>query len=235
MLAGFQAGAQGSKSGEVPFPFATSQLAYPDWARKSRSADVRYCEALMHDLKAGRDIRFLRPVYEAEMLDELQRAQQFGKCDASHFVKSVAFEPRIWESIKHLPQAEQENYGTKWLMSKRFLLYRVDIDRDPKNGLELVLYGGGAYSDKGQKADFTYFVVPRLDTCEPKYRAQVYDVVNHPEATVGVLEHRSQALIYETRYYRNQGEHSLRLQRVLYADKRKDFLFATVCTFVAKP
>lgn len=171
--------AQTVPSSDGQFPFATSRLEYPEWSRKSkRGLYVEYCESLLQDLKSGSEIQFLRLLFESESIEQLDEAKLFGKCNSSAFIKSVVFEPKVWEATKNLPKEEQEKYGTKWLMSKHFMVFSADFDRKPSNGRELVLYGGGFTSSRNQKGDFTHFVVLDLESCKPRYSAQVYDVVH---------------------------------------------------------
>ncbi len=218
-----------------PFPFLLESLQFPDFAKRGRSPDqIAYCEALLGDLRAGKGPRFIQPRIELETLEEFERGDFFGKCPARNFTKWVSIEARDWYSIRHLPEEEQEQYGTPWLMSKRFRLYEIDIDNNPKNGRELVVYGAGAQSSHGQKAGDSQFSVVDLKTCRTKYSAQVSDVVHHPDSTVGLVMHRNVALVFETKHYPHESAHSLVFQRMVYVPKRKDLLFSHVCRFTAK-
>jgi hypothetical protein len=231
-----QAEAQGRAPTDLPsFPFSLGHLEYPDYAKQNRTADqIAYCTTIVEDLKRRKNVQIVRPRAESDSIEELQQRNAFGKCQAANFAKSFTFGPRIWDSIRDLPGDEQEQYGTAWFMSKQFRLYEVDIDNNPKNGREIVLYGAGATSSKGQKADYTYFVVPDLKTCQTKFSAQVYDVVHHPDATVGIFHHRNDVLVFETKYYPREASHSLVLQRMAYVPKRKRLLFSHVCHFITK-
>src|SRR4029077_12842629 len=214
-----------------PLPFAVTQLEYPDYARADqRRSDGRYCEGLLNDLKTVTNTQILQPVYQAQTIEQLAQSKKFGRCEVSALIESEEAEARIWESIKDLPKEERKQYVTTWTMTKAFSLYEADIDRNPKNGKELILYGGGSTSNNGEEGGFSSFVVPNLKTCKPRCAAQVWDIVYNQDATVGVIEYRKEALIYATKYYEKEKLHSFTFQRLM--DHKP--IFYSICTFTAK-
>lgn len=219
----------------LSLPFNISSLEYPEYARKYKQKDVvNFCENLLRDLKANKNVQFLKPELHVETSEELSKSNRFGNCAVSEFISSVTYEPRIWESIKNLPIEERKNYGTTWTMTKTFLMFKADIDNNPKNGIENIIYGAGSTSNRHKKADFTYFVVPNLKSCSSTYKAQVYDIVHHQDSTVGILRHNGKHLLYDTKRYNNEKLHSIGFKRLTYVPKRGNSLFFSVCSFIAK-
>src|SRR6266705_2630408 len=180
------AAAQRSPGLRSPLPFDPKGLEYPSWAREKRDkARVEYCETLLGDLKKGTDVHFVDPIDRVETIQQLKSGRWFGRCSPSEFAKTVEFEGRVWDSIKDLPKQERERYGRVYRMVGPFMLYRVDIDRNSKNGEELILYGAGQTDDQHTLADSSSLMVLDLKRCETKYHAQVVDVGNYPENSVG--------------------------------------------------
>jgi hypothetical protein len=230
----YAVGAQIPAKIRSPFPFDPSALVYPEWAQERDQARLNRCNAFLHDLKSGADVHIVEPIGRAQDLDALEKSRWFGRCGASDFAKFVEFEGRIWDSVKDLPRAEREKYGRTFKMAGPFMLYRIDIDRNPKNGQELLFYGAGASDSRGTRADSSGFAVLDLNKCEPKYWAQAIDSANYPENAAGMVMHKGTPLLFDARYFKKEASYSLRFQELTYVPRRKGFIFGGICTFSAK-
>jgi uncharacterized protein len=187
-------------------------------------ADDVACKKLIQDLKEGAGVQLIKPSFQAETIEELKLNNQLSPCNVSDFIESISYEPRIWEGIQDLPKEEQAQYGTKWTMTKGFRIYQVNFTY---GGSVRILYGGGAISDRGEKASFSHFVVIDPHACKARFTGQVYDVVNYPDATFGIVQYGREPLIFETKYYEREKHHSLRFFRSEKGTKR----LVEVCDF----
>jgi hypothetical protein len=103
------------------------------------SSDARFCEAVRSDLIENRDVRVVEPVAGAERWDDPAFDFLRAACPETDLLKIIT-DP----SYDDMPDEMQDEHGVAVYVSRNFLLYKVDIDNDPRtgeDGRDLVLYG----------------------------------------------------------------------------------------------
>jgi uncharacterized protein len=134
----------------------------------SKNKNPAFCKRLLSSLKNWKDVTILKPIVTADTINDPILRKHFGKCDPRIFIKSVQIEPRIWNeyNLDSASEEERENFGSASIATKGFLLYRTNIDNDPSNQEELILYGAGRRPEWADDSDIginlTYFNV--IDT-----------------------------------------------------------------------
>lgn len=207
------------------------RLTIPEYSRTRPDL----CPRLLSDLKAWRDVQVVQPFTAAGSLDQLH-AGELRACKLDELVTSYSIEPRVWRenNLDALPPQEKDEYGTPFMMTKDFRLYRADIDLDAQSK-ELVLYGAGVVvrDTDDRSSDLTYFHVIDAEKCEVRNSAQVVDTERHLKSTVGLLRHAAKTYAFEIRHFPQEANLWLRLQQWEHSDVTKRDFFSDVCTYVA--
>ncbi|MBM3254637.1 MAG: hypothetical protein FJZ16_10310 [Candidatus Omnitrophica bacterium] len=199
--------------------------------------DESFCKSFLGALKAKREIEFIEPIIRTDDYNDPRLQTYLGKCPKLHLNKSVAFEPRIWEYAKTLPEEERERLGTVTFTNMDFRLYHVDVDNNPKNGKEYLFYGGGGFSPRlNMAASFTNYLLVDFEKCEIKGSGQVRDTVNYltkkPTGDYNfVIRFRGKTYILELDYYPNEDSYYVPLYEWRIAKINKKLSAFLLCSY----
>jgi uncharacterized protein len=214
-------------------PEIASNLAVPIDAQQR---DDQMCARLLSSLKRWNGVTVVTPLVTADRVDDPKLRQQFGKCDPREFIEHYAIEPRVWRQydLDRLPAKERRNYGTGYEMRGGFRFYAVDVDKEQKNGDELILYGAGVVqlgSDANdRRIGLSTFEVINTSECTVLSSAQVSDVLNAPNTFVGILEFEDSFFVFDSKRYPFESLWAVTIQHPATAGTH----FETVCSFVSE-
>jgi uncharacterized protein len=214
------------------------KLEIPEYSKDKNPA---FCTQLLDSLKRWKNITILTPIVTADSIDNPMLHKYFGKCDPHKFIKSVAIEPRVWNenNLDSLSEDERENYGIPFIMTRGFRLYRTNIDNDPSNHDELILYGAGVRHEWADDSDIsvnlTNFNVIDTQRCQISNSAQVEDIVNEENRSfVGLMKFENKNYVFDAKYYYMESLWGVSIQQWTYSPKTKITYFTHVCNYRAK-
>lgn len=196
-----------------------------------------FCKSFLEALKARKEVEFVEPIIRTDDYNDPRLQSYLGKCPKLQLNKSVAFQPRIWEYAKTLPEEERERLGTVWYTNLDFRLYHVDVDNNPKNGKEYLFYGGGGFSPQEKwPASFTGYRVVDFEKCEIKGSGQVRDTVNYltrkPTGNHNyVIRFMGKTYIIELDYYPNEDKYYVPLYEWRIAKINKKLSAFLLCSY----
>jgi hypothetical protein len=192
------------------------------------------CSTLLRDLRKWAGIIVRQPLANTDALEDSRLKSYFGNCTASELVKRVEFEPRIWDSVKDLPEDERNKHGRTSRITKSFRLYRVNIDNDPKGIQELVITGAGTVyeANDGRGGDAILNVV-NPSTCGISTSMNVPDL-SRQRGLVELVRHQSREYVVLSRDFPNEKLQAITFWQWQYSKKTKSTFFAPACHFIAK-
>lgn len=195
-------------------------------------ADEPLCKTFYEDFKQQKNIEHIQPIVKADVYDDPALRPYQEKCPALKMHKTMTFEPRDIE-VAGEPEdeedAEARAIGVYYGMGN-FQLYRVDINNDPKDGDELLLYYEGEYDRKHNKAYPAHRLYRQLNltTCEAG-TAVHFNVLGSPKWTRnGVIRYKGMNAIYTLESWKEQQDY-LYLKLEIYSNELKRL--ATFCTY----
>lgn len=172
-----------------------------------------FCRSFLEALKTRKEVEFVEPILKTDDYNDPKLQSYLGKCPKLPLNKFVAFEPRIWEYARTLPEEEREKLGRVSFTNLDFRLYHIDVDNNPKNGKEYLFHGGGRFYPRGNlPGEFTEYLVVDFEKCEIKGMGQVRDTVNYlTKKPTGnhnfVINFRGKSYILELEYYPNEDKY----------------------------
>lgn len=199
--------------------------------------DESFCKSFLEALKGRKEVEFIEPIIRTDDYNDPILQSYLSKCPKLQLNKLVAFEPRIWEHAKTLPEEEREKLGRVSFTNLDFRLYHVDIDNDPKNGREYLFYGGGRFSPKEKfQGDYTEYLLVDFEKCEIRGMRQVRDTVNYfTKKPTGnhnfVIRFRGKSYILELSYYPNEDIYYVPLHEFRMAKAVKKLNGFLLCSF----
>ncbi len=202
--------------------------------------DENFCKSFLDDLKERSAVEFVEPIVQTDDYNNPMLQSYLGKCPKLQLNKSVAFEPRIWEYAKTLPEEERERLGRVSFTSLDFRLYHVDIDNNTKNGKEYLFYGGGRfYPKENSVGDSADFIVVDFENCKIKGMGRVRDTINYlTKKPTGnhnlILLHKGKSYILGINYYSNENKYYASLYEWRMAKAIKSLSAFLVCSFEQK-
>ncbi|NWG75650.1 MAG: hypothetical protein HXY24_13785 [Rubrivivax sp.] len=213
------------------------QVAKSLVAQKVPKEHTEFCTAFLEDLKTLRNIEFVEPIVKTDDYNDPGLQSFLSKCPKLRPNKRVAFEPRIWDYAKTLPEDQREELGTVWYTTGDFRLYHVDIDNDPANGKEYLFYGGGSTSHRKQNevrcGNYSEYDIIDLEACMRRPGQQVGDTLNCSDRTPtgnlnGIIRYRERYYIWDAQYFKVQRRYMLNL----YGWQQSIDQFHRTCVFM---
>jgi uncharacterized protein len=181
-----------------------------DWEEgdKESLAKRQFCEALLADLQAGKDVEFIEPIVRTDDYNDPKLQAYLGRCPKSKPFKQVEYQPNIWDYFEEegVPEEEREYAGSIYYSSMDFKLYHVDFDGNPENDKEYLVYGGCGYEYEYPGAvDSRHYGIFDLNRCKELGDIQVRETINYrtrqlTRDTNGVIQYKSKFYVYELRY-----------------------------------
>lgn len=194
------------------------QVAKPLAGVKVTKEETDFCTTFLEDLKVPRNIEFIAPIVKTDDYTDPRLQSYLGKCPKLTPNKRVAFEPKIWEYAKTLPEDQAEKLGRVSYTTGDFRLYHVDIDNNPANGKEYLFYGGGSTypaAPKGTECgDYSNYRLIDFETCKLKPGRQVGDTLrcsdHSPSGNLnGIIRYRDQYYIWDAQYSKLENAYLL--------------------------
>jgi uncharacterized protein YecT (DUF1311 family) len=178
-----------------------------DWGKDSKKDTERkqFCEALLVDLQAGKEVEFVEPIVRTDDYNDPKLQAYLGKCPRLKPIKNVQYQPDIWDYFEEskVPEEERDYAGMIYYSSADFKLYHVDFDGNPENGKEYLFYGGCGY-EYGHPGglDSRHYGILDLDRCKDVASIQVRETLNYrtrqpTKDTNGVIQYKSKYYIYD--------------------------------------
>jgi uncharacterized protein YecT (DUF1311 family) len=181
-----------------------------DWKEGDKQSleKRQFCEALLADLQAGKDVEFIEPIVRTDDYNDPKLQAHLGRCPKSKPLKQVQYQPNIWDYFEEegVPEEEREYAGSIYYSSMDFKLYYVDFDGNPENGKEYLVYGGCGYEFGHPGAtSFRHYEILDLVRCKELGSIQVLETMNHrtmqpTKDTNGVIQYKSRFYVYELQY-----------------------------------
>jgi hypothetical protein len=215
-----------------------SKLEIPKYSKDKNAA---FCTQLLESVKLWKDVTILEPIVTADTIDDPKLRKYLGKCNPHKFIRHVSIEARVWNeyNLDALSEDERENYGIHFIMTKGFQLYRTNIDNDPSNREELILYGAGTIQEGTDvsypEINLTYFNVIDTERCRISASAQVEDIVNEENRSfVGLIKFENKSYVLDAEYSPMGSLWRIRIQQWAYSPKSKLTFFEGVCNYIAR-
>jgi hypothetical protein len=213
------------------------QVRKPHPVQRISKEQQDFCRTFLEDLQAKQGIEFVEPIVTTSDYNDPALQAYLGKCPKLQLNKTVAFEPKIWDYAKTLPEEEREKFGRVWYMTTNFNLYKVDIDNDPRNGKECVFYGEGMYDAKrNMESDLTDYKVFDLETCKIRTSQSVsekmHGVTRRQTHNMNrIIQYKQKYYIFNVTYFEKEHAYSL----WLYGWKEeKGGKILPICSFESK-
>lgn len=200
--------------------------------RDNVAYNVEYCEAMLASLKFSNKAQLIEPIVVSGDIEDI--AKKFPKCTQKNLLWHTTISATGWEMIKDLPLEERKESGTPWYMWRNFLLYKTDIDNNPKNGTEFVLYGAGNTSHGYDRADSSHFSIIDPTSCRVSSSAQVQDVIHYPDSFVGLLTYDGKQFVFDAAYNHTESSYSISFKEWTHSKISGITFFSSVCTFSSK-
>jgi uncharacterized protein len=214
-----------------------SRLGIPEYAKDKNPS---FCTRLLDSVKNWNDVTEISPVVTTDSIDDSLLHKYLGQCDPHKFTKSVQIEGRIWDAygLGSKSEEEREKHGISFITRKGYRLYQANVDNDPKNTTELILYGAGTIQQGADAFDtsvsLSEFKVIDTQNCRTTSSAQVSDVVNKTNSFVGLIQYENKIYVMNANYYWNQSLWGVDFKQWVYYPKTKITTFENVCSFSAK-
>lgn len=210
-------------------------------SKHSKDKNPVFCARLLDSLKDWKNVATLTPIVTTDSIDDSMLRKHFEKCNSRKFIRSVQIEPRIWNlnNLDSVSEEERENFGRVSIATKAFRLYRANIENDPSNREELILYGAGRRPESADDSDMsinlTYFNVIDTERCRISSSAQVEDIVNEENLSfVGLMRYENSTYVFDAKYYFMESVWGVGIQKWTYSPKSKRTFFSHICNYVAK-
>jgi len=208
-----------------------------DWKENDKESLTKrqFCEALLADLQAGKEVEFVEPIVRTDDYNNPKLQAYLGRCPKLKPFRSVWYAQGIWDHLEeeNVPEDEREEYGTNYYSSLDFKLYHVDFDGNADNGKEYLFYGGCGYEFGHPGAtSFRHYGILDLARCKEMGSIQVLETINHrtmqpTKDTNGVIQYKSRFYVYELRYPASNN----RRISVHHWDEKSLSKTTTVCWF----
>jgi uncharacterized protein YecT (DUF1311 family) len=209
-----------------------SRLEIPKYER-----DRDFCPRLLDHLKRWQDVVVVAPVVTADSIDAATLRDRLGSCDPKKFAEHYVIEPRVWEAgnLDAISDEEERNsYGIGYVMRGGFRLYEMNIDPDPRSGIELVLYGASVRQIDGDPLETGFgsrFKVIDMKQCRITDERFVSDVINSLDTFVGVLEFAGERYLFDASHHTAELLWSITFTRPEPAGSAN---LERSCSFIAK-
>lgn len=214
-----------------------SRLEIP---KHSKDENPTFCTRLLDSLKLWKDVTILAPIVTADTIDDPMLREYLGKCDPRKFIRHASIEPRVWNeyNLDALSEEQREDFGIHFIMTKGFRLYQTNIDNDPTDHEELILYGAGTIQEgtdvSYSEINLTDFNVIDTERCRISASAQVQDIVNITTSFVGIMKFENRSYVFDAKYYPMESLWGIRIQQWTYSPQSKLTFFEGVCNYIAK-
>lgn len=132
-----------------------------------RQPEKPFCRQFLEDFRILKDMRFVEPVARAEHYDDLVLEPYKARCGDLPLNEYFECDPRSTQDVKwsKVPREKRQQYLRfchLYIGTAKFKVFELDIDNDPKNGKELIVYseraigrdfkGDSVYGNGGYKA-----------------------------------------------------------------------------------
>ena len=190
-----------------------------DWKEGDEEslAKRQFCEQLLADLQAGREVEFVEPIVRTDDYNDPRLQAYLGRCPKLKPYRTVVYQPRIWEHLEEekVPEDAREEYGRIFYLTLDFKLYQADFSGNPDKDKEYLLYGGGGFEFEFKERGPAYYSILTLDPCKSLGSTNVNDTVNYKVKQMtgnynGVLRYKTELYVYDY-MYPNTKDQSIRI------------------------
>lgn len=212
---------------------------YNDPSFNSKDMNPAFCGRFLESLKLWKGVAILKPVVKADSINDPALRKYFGNCKPLKFAKNVQIDLNVWneKNLASLPEDEREGWGVASVMTKGFRLYKTNIDNDPSNQDELILYGAGTKregTDDSETISLAYFNVIDTRNCRITNSAQVQDVVNKKnESFAGIMKYDNKNYVFDAEYKHRELLWAVNIMQWEFSS-RSVYVFRNVCKYIAK-
>jgi hypothetical protein len=190
---------------------------------KVDAAKAKFCREFLDDLKRRHAIDELKPIVETDDFGEPNLQSYLGECPNLQLNETISYEPRIWESIKTLPEQERKIHGTAWYSTRDFKLYVIESNQAQKNAKRYLFFGGGSHAPSKpaavSAASFSQYLIVEPNDCVVLGTVQVAETINYKtqeptRSFNGVLEYKGGPFLYDAQFFKKERSYSVNLYRL---------------------
>lgn len=212
---------------------------------KEINKDPLFCDQLIKDFVAQKDITYIQPIAQADKFDDPALAPYNSYCPnrPMHMIYYYTGGKDYQEGLREAPSEQEiEENGLKYYATNHMKLYEVDIDNNPENGKEYVFYGEDYFSQQKKdifssvekqyyagwdQSNLGHYSLVKFQNCPISHEIQGAGIWVKPEERksfyhhTGIIEKDKKSYTYTIYGYDESGVRSDQLEIMYFIHNQK--------------